>query len=66
MTGDEAWFIVRLAYAVGEEGIWHWVAAPGGEQERTDTQVLDEAVRIAWDRMTPAQQEDLGPRPGGQ
>lgn len=64
MTEDEAYLIVRMADAIGEEGIWHWIEALG--QDEADARVLGEAVRIAWGRMDDRQRENLGPGPDGQ
>jgi hypothetical protein len=68
MTKDEAWLIVRMADAIGEEGIWHHVSGTlevddVEDVDPVDARVLAEAVRLAWDLMPRSMQENLGPCP---
>ena len=66
MTGDEAWLIVRMAHAIGEEGIWHHVDDGPDSDADLDGETVSRAVELAWDRMDEWMRADMGytTRPG--
>jgi hypothetical protein len=66
VTEDEAWLIVRMAHAIGEEGIGHHVYGKGDSDADKDGETVSRAVDLVWGRMDEWMRADMGymSRPG--